>query len=104
MSFMTLVAPRPEQSLRACSYGWRRALVQIAMAAACSLTVLCGPAAAQTVPAQTAPAPVKIVALGDSLTAGFGLTQPDGFVARLQQVLTAQGVVADIQNAGVSGD
>jgi acyl-CoA thioesterase I len=57
-------------------------------------------------PAQTPvkQAPVKIVALGDSLTAGLGLSQPDGFVARLQNALTAKGIAAEIQNAGVSGD
>jgi acyl-CoA thioesterase I len=49
-------------------------------------------------------APVKIVALGDSLTAGYGLPDKDGFVPQLQAALTAKGVVADVQNAGVSGD
>jgi acyl-CoA thioesterase I len=52
------------------------------------------------VPAQT---PVKIVALGDSLTAGLGLREAEGFVPRLQALLTAQGVV-EVENAGVSGD
>jgi len=53
--------------------------------------------------AQT-PAPVKIVALGDSLTAGYGLLDKDGFVPQLQAALTAKGLAVDIQNAGVSGD
>jgi acyl-CoA thioesterase-1 len=48
--------------------------------------------------------PVKIVALGDSLTAGLGLLQQDGFVARLQAALNRKGIAAQIQNAGVSGD
>jgi acyl-CoA thioesterase-1 len=51
-----------------------------------------------------AQSPVKIVALGDSLTAGYGLPQKDGFVPRLQAVLTAKGIAAEIANAGVSGD
>lgn len=51
-----------------------------------------------------AQAPIRIVALGDSLTAGYGLADQDGFVPRLQAALTAKGVVADIANAGVSGD
>lgn len=48
--------------------------------------------------------PVKIVALGDSLTAGYGLATHEGFVPRLQAWLDAQGVQALIINAGVSGD
>ena len=48
--------------------------------------------------------PVKIVALGDSLTAGYGLPEKDGFVPRLQAALTAKGVAVEIANAGVSGD
>jgi acyl-CoA thioesterase-1 len=47
---------------------------------------------------------LHLVALGDSLTAGYGLPQKDGFVPRLQAALAAQGVSADIVNAGVSGD
>jgi len=47
---------------------------------------------------------VKIVALGDSLTAGYGLPEKDGFVPRLQAALAAKGVAATIDNAGVSGD
>ena len=47
---------------------------------------------------------MKIVALGDSLTAGYGLPGGDGFVPRLQAALTAKGMAADVQNAGVSGD
>jgi acyl-CoA thioesterase-1 len=54
-------------------------------------------------PAKAA-APIKVVAFGDSLTAGFGLPDADGFVPRLQAALTAKGVAADIANAGVSGD
>jgi acyl-CoA thioesterase-1 len=47
---------------------------------------------------------VKIVAFGDSLTAGYGLPDNQGFVPRLQAALAAKGIAADIQNAGVSGD
>jgi acyl-CoA thioesterase-1 len=49
-------------------------------------------------------APIKIVALGDSLTAGFGLPAAAAFPAKLQQALRARGIAADIINAGVSGD
>jgi acyl-CoA thioesterase-1 len=45
-----------------------------------------------------------LVALGDSLTAGLGLAQNEGFVPRLQGALAAKGVAAEIVNAGVSGD
>jgi acyl-CoA thioesterase I len=58
-------------------------------------------AAAQT-PVQTAP--IQIVALGDSLTAGYGLPDRDGFVPRLQAALAAKGIAATVANAGVSGD
>ena len=47
---------------------------------------------------------VKIVALGDSLTAGYGLPEKDGFVPRLQAALSAKGIAASVANAGVSGD
>jgi acyl-CoA thioesterase-1 len=51
-----------------------------------------------------AQAPVKIVALGDSLTAGLGLPRAAAFPARLQAALAARGIGAEIANAGVSGD
>jgi acyl-CoA thioesterase I len=54
-------------------------------------------------PARAEP-PLKIVALGDSLTAGYGLPGKDGFVPRLQVALAANGIAAEIANAGVSGD
>ena len=49
--------------------------------------------------------PVTIVALGDSLTAGYGLAdQNDGLVPQLQAWLKAKGADVVVQNAGVSGD
>ncbi len=48
--------------------------------------------------------PLEIVALGDSLTAGYQLPPGDGFVPQLQNALTANGHDVVIQNAGVSGD
>jgi acyl-CoA thioesterase-1 len=54
--------------------------------------------------AETGAKPIKIVALGDSLTAGLGLPESEGFVARLQRALAAKGLNATIINAGVSGD
>ena len=46
----------------------------------------------------------KIVAFGDSITAGFGLAPDAAFPARLEAKLRDQGVTANIINAGVSGD
>jgi acyl-CoA thioesterase I len=60
--------------------------------------------AAAAVLMANAAAPVRIVALGDSLTAGLGLPEHDGFVPRLQAALAAKGIVAEVSNAGVSGD
>lgn len=48
--------------------------------------------------------PLTIVALGDSLTAGFGLPAEAAFPARLESALHAQGYDVSIVNAGVSGD
>lgn len=48
--------------------------------------------------------PPRILALGDSLTAGFGLPPAEGFTTQLAAVLKSQAVPADIINGGVSGD
>ncbi len=47
---------------------------------------------------------VHIFALGDSLTAGFGLPRELGFVPQLEAHLRRHGVPARLVNAGVSGD
>lgn len=46
----------------------------------------------------------KIVAFGDSLTAGFGLAEPESYPYLLQQRLKADGYSYEVINAGVSGD
>ena len=51
-----------------------------------------------------AQAAIRIVALGDSLTAGYGLPLDEAFPERLQTWLKAHGLDAEIVNAGVSGD
>ena len=62
-----------------------------------------GTALAQT--SATAPAkPIKMVVLGDSLSAGLGLPGPAAFPARLQKTLNNNGIEVDMINAGVSGD
>ena len=45
-----------------------------------------------------------VAALGDSLTAGYGLATADGFVPQMQAWLDAAGLDARVVNAGVSGD
>lgn len=47
---------------------------------------------------------MRIVVLGDSLTAGFGLPADAAFPARLAAALKAKGIAATVINAGVSGD
>jgi acyl-CoA thioesterase-1 len=53
---------------------------------------------------EPAPARPRIVALGDSLTAGLGLPQEAAYPALLQQRLDAEGLAYEVVNAGVSGD
>ncbi|MCB5198743.1 arylesterase [Loktanella sp. TSTF-M6] len=48
--------------------------------------------------------PITIAALGDSLTAGYGLPTADGFVPQMQAWLDEQGADVTLINAGVSGD
>ena len=45
-----------------------------------------------------------IVAFGDSLTAGLGVTPEDSYPARLQARLRAEGYAYRVVNAGASGD
>ncbi len=48
--------------------------------------------------------PVEIVALGDSLTAGYGVLPGESFPEQLQAALKARGHDVAVANAGVSGD
>lgn len=57
-----------------------------------------------TVPTSAAAAPVKLLALGDSLTAGYGLAEPQGFTRQLEKALAGKGYSVIVVNAGVSGD
>ena len=45
-----------------------------------------------------------ILALGDSLTAGYGLSPPESFPRQLELLLRARHPTASVLNAGVSGD
>jgi len=70
-------------------YGRRAALGKAALLA------LVGPAAART---------PRVLALGDSLTAGYGLPAGQGFVPQLERALVTVGRPARVLDAGVSGD
>jgi acyl-CoA thioesterase-1 len=54
--------------------------------------------------AAEAKSPVKLVAFGDSLTAGYLLKPDQSFPAQLSKALAAKGYAVDVTNAGVSGD
>jgi acyl-CoA thioesterase I len=47
---------------------------------------------------------VRIVVLGDSLVAGYGLPANAAFPVKLEKALEAKGLAVEIVNAGVSGD
>lgn len=49
-------------------------------------------------------APLRLLVLGDSLSAGYGLAHADGFEEQLQQALKAQGRDVVIIDGAVSGD
>jgi len=65
--------------------------------------VMAGTASAQA-PAPRAAKPIKMVVLGDSLSAGLGLQASAAFPAKLQKSLKVNGIEVDMINAGVSGD
>ena len=67
------------------------------------LTGMLGAAQAAT-QAEAKPAMIEIFALGDSLTAGYGLPPDDGFTPQLQAALRARGHNVRVVNGGVSGD
>ena len=81
------------------SYGNRLPRVQRLAALLVALACLLAPTLAHA-----ADRPVKIVALGDSLTAGYGLPADAAFPAKLARALQAKGIAVSIANAGVSGD
>ena len=50
------------------------------------------------------PPHARIVAFGDSLTAGYALPAEDAFPAQLQNILKAKGYDVEVINQGISGD
>ena len=67
------------------------------------LVLMAGTAFAQS-PAAAMTKPIKLVILGDSLSAGLGLSASSAFPERLQKSLEIKGITVDMINAGVSGD
>jgi acyl-CoA thioesterase-1 len=82
------------------AYG-RRAALQKALLLL-PIAALAQAASAQVALAQAAP--VRLLALGDSLTAGYGLPRGQGFVPRLEAALRARGRDLRVLDGGVSGD
>ncbi len=72
------------------------------------LVLIMGLMTAEMAFAQTSAAgqakPIKMVVLGDSLSAGLGLSGSAAFPERLQKSLETKGIKVDMINAGVSGD
>ncbi len=66
--------------------------------------VLTGLIATRPAAAQKTASPIRIVAFGDSLTAGYRLAPGDAFPAKLEKALRAKGHRVEVANAGVSGD
>ena len=58
----------------------------------------------RTAHAEATASPIEIVALGDSLTAGYMLAPSEAFPAQLEKALLSRGHKVKIANAGVSGD
>ncbi|MCI4678557.1 arylesterase [Rhodoblastus acidophilus] len=92
---MTTVSFAPAGKRRFAPYGRALAFRQIFFAALALVFAASGAAGGR---------PLRIVALGDSLTAGHGLPADKAFPAVLQNALKAKGVDVEIVNAGVSGD
>ncbi len=76
------------------------ALFKLLCAALLTVTLL----VPQTLRAQTAETPKKLMVFGDSLVAGYGLPVGDAFPAQLEAKLKADGHNITVINAGVSGD
>jgi acyl-CoA thioesterase I len=89
------------RSLRSRSYGVVVAAVQTAVSGA-ALSAFLGLFLVGIT--QAADTPIKIVALGDSLTAGYNLPASAAFPVKLERALRAKGHMVEVVNAGVSGD
>lgn len=79
---------------------WKASLVRHFVIGLLACLLVAGTGAARAQQAR----PVAIVALGDSLTAGYQLPPGDAFPVKLQAALKARGLDVTVENAGVSGD
>lgn len=77
-------------------YGHRRQFLQSGLVLALSTLLFPRKLAAS--------APLKIIAFGDSLTAGYKLAASEAFPAVLEKVLRSKGFDVTVVNAGVSGE
>ena len=68
------------------------------------LLTACGTTQEVPTAAPLATNPGVILALGDSLTAGYGLPESENYPAQLESTLQSEGYHYSVQNAGVSGD
>lgn len=85
------------------TYGDGRRCVHMLPAITAKFMLLCAALLAlAAIPA--AAAPKRIIVLGDSLTAGFNLSERDAFPAQLEGLLKKGGADVAVINAGVSGD
>ena len=91
------------QSRRSLQMGTRTLLIKFAIVLAAVGSVLAATHATRAQPAAGAK-PLRIVAFGDSLTAGYGLDRGQGFVPVLQRALQSRGLDVEVIDAGVSGD
>lgn len=82
----------------------RRLVIGATIAALLGLVLALSSPSAPAEAQKSAGAAPKIVVLGDSLSAGFGLPPNAAFPVQLQDILRQQGKSAEILNAGVSGD
>jgi acyl-CoA thioesterase I len=95
-SLVSSLAGRPALPRSYGSYGARvQTFAPVVIALALALPMR-APAAADR--------PVRIVALGDSLTAGLGLPVDRAFPVQLERALKVKGFAVEVTNAGVSGD
>ena len=74
------------------------------VAAVTVLSIILLPTLAPPTMAAQAAQPVRLVAFGDSLMAGYQLPDGDGFAPKLEAALKAQGHDVTVVNGGVSGD
>ncbi|MHB2165497.1 arylesterase [Alsobacter sp. R-9] len=98
----------PEAARSSSSYGDTRVEFQHIPVRAPSrrtfAALLGGLVAAVVTTGATAATPIRLVVLGDSLSAGYQLPQGAAFPEQLQAALRARGRAVEITNAGVSGD